>query len=147
MEFKKQHRRTTSIHDSRSKSQLNGSIIDREALPLKISRQYKFPNYLNHSQKYSTPKLYHTGNRLVTEHDVNNNQEEMFETFNRNPLEDKHHLTEQHSHNYLRQDPFRTEQQEVDFEDSEEFEDIVLDRLSKLEENINMMMRERKIKD
>jgi hypothetical protein len=39
----------------------------------------------------------------------------------------------------------RTENEEI--EDSEEFEDIVLDRLSKLEENINKLMREKKKKD
>lgn len=71
--------------------------------------------------------------------------EAMFETFNQNGL--RKWPSQERPHFQLDNRDETVEEPDPELEDDDEFEDKVIDRLSKLENSVNEMMREKKIKE
>lgn len=150
MELKKRNRRMASLRGSRASSLYAPSATSRShARPNPPPQRPPPPPPLelaaSKTQNHSTPKIMRKEGRgegrLATE---NYAPKEAFETFNRQQG-NRFTLTEKMSREVGEPQQAHTQNEEEG--DSEEFEDIVLDRLSKLEENINRLMKEKRIKD
>jgi hypothetical protein len=148
MELKKRNKRIASLRGSRTNSLYVPSASSRtNARPNPPPQNPPPPSphelAASKTQNHSTPKIIRKDvrgeGRLATE---NYAPKEGFETFNRQEG-NRFTLTEKFSRQLGEVPHTQNEEQG----DSDEFEDIVLDRLSKLEENINRLMREKRIKE